>query len=265
MNYKSCMMMMAALTMWWGCSSNSDDPQTPSVPEEEGTAESVFTPSEKPTWNIDWTWNDMTIPADWKDPDPFTYERAMELHVQLDDLFEEYTSESDQMAVFIDGTCRGVSNINPNNEFMLYIQGDNEEIETPMQVKYYCAQLKHMFTIEDVPFIPESDEDEKSNIVLTMGDGSAKYPYRTEICVSLPDEPEYDKIADDIAFIFVGDECRSICTSSDMWPGFRGVVYSREPGEMAEVRYYSEAKKGYYTMKELVKLNNELQIVHFEY
>jgi hypothetical protein len=257
--------MVAVLTLWWGCSSDSDDPQSPTNPDDKATVESVFTPSERPTWAIDWMWNDMALPADWKDPAPFTYERAMELHVQLDDQFREFASEGDQMAAFLDGICRGVSDINPNKEFMLYIQGNNEEIETLIEVKYYCAQLKHMFTIEDVPFIPESDEDDKSNIVLTMGDGSAKYPYQTEIVVTLPDEPEYDKIADDLVFIFVGDECRAICISSDLWPGFKGTVFSRDPGEMVEVRYYSAAKGGYYTMKETVKLNNALQVIPFKY
>lgn len=63
---------MAVLTLWWGCSSDSDGSQSPANPDEEATVESVFTPSEKPTWAIDWIWNDMAVPADWKDPAPFT-------------------------------------------------------------------------------------------------------------------------------------------------------------------------------------------------
>lgn len=255
------MIMMAVLTLWWGCSSDSDD----ASPDEKTPEESVFTPSEKPTWAIDWIWYDLTLPANWKDPDPFTYERAMELHVQLDEQFETFASEGDQMAAFMNGTCRGVSDINPNKEFMLYIQGNNEEIETLMEVKYYCSQLNQIFTIKNMPFIPESDEDDKSNIVLTMGDGSTKYPYQTEVVVTLPNDPDYKEIADDLVFIFVGDECRAICTSNELWPGFKGIVFSRQLGEMAEVRYYSAAKKGYYTMKELVKLNNALQVIPFKY
>ena len=266
MNYKSCIIVMAVLTLWWGCSSDSDGSQSPANPDEEATVESVFTPSEKPTWAIDWIWNDMAAPADWKDPDPFTYGyRGMVLGVQLDDQFKAFASEGDQMAAFMNGTCRGVSDINLNKEFMLYIQGDDEEIETLMKVKYYCAQLHQIFTINNMPFIPESGEDDKSNIVLTMGDGSAKYPYQTEVVVSLPGEPGYDEIADDLVFLFVGSECRAICISSDLWPGFKGTVFSRQPGEMAEVRYYSAAKKGYYTMKEPVKLNNALQVIPFKY
>ena len=129
MNYKSCIIMMAVLTLWWGCSSDSDSLQSPANPDEEVTVESVFTPSEKPTWAIDWIWNDMAVPADWKDPAPFTYGyRGMVLGVQFDEQFEAFASEGDQMAAFMNGTCRGVSDINLNKEFMLYIQGDDEEI-----------------------------------------------------------------------------------------------------------------------------------------
>ncbi len=258
---KKILMMMAILTLWWGCSSDSDK----TSPDEKAPVASVFTPSEKPTWAIDWTWNLLTLPADWKDPAPFTYERAMELHVQLDAELEEFASEGDQMAAFMNGTCRGVSDINPNKEFMLYIQGNNEEIETPVEVKYYCAQLKQIFAIEDMSFFPESDEEEKSNIVLSIGDGNAKYPYRTELVITLPDNPEYKEIANDQVFIFVGDECRAICISNEMWPGFKGTAFSRQPNEIAEVRYYSAAKKGYYTMKESVRLTDYMQIIEFKY
>lgn len=83
------MMLMAALTLAWGCSSDDDDqPQEPEVvePTPEPTPEptAVFTATEgQPEWLIDWTWHDET--PDWENPDPANFEVRMYVVIKLDD------------------------------------------------------------------------------------------------------------------------------------------------------------------------------------
>ena len=56
MNYKSCFIMMAALAILWGCSSDDDSDSTKSKPQteqqEENSLNSLFTASEYPDWAI---------------------------------------------------------------------------------------------------------------------------------------------------------------------------------------------------------------------
>ena len=134
-------MMTAALALMWGCGSDDDNAATsPVQPPTPPEAKSVFTPTEsKPTWAIDWTWTESN-----------EYEISMNMKVQLASDMAKYSSDDDMMTVFIGGTCRGINRrsvISSNDEvdFQLYIQGNGEEMGQPMQLKYYCAKLKHIF------------------------------------------------------------------------------------------------------------------------
>jgi hypothetical protein len=60
-------MLLAVLTMLWGCSSDSDDGD-----KLEGSS---FAPVEKPSWTIDMMAND-PVPT-WQAPDPSKYESSM--------------------------------------------------------------------------------------------------------------------------------------------------------------------------------------------
>jgi hypothetical protein len=259
--------LAALLVSLYSCS--SDDAATePEQPKSEESY-SVFTASEKPGWAIDWTW--LTLAPSWEEPSAYDYECSMQLHFELHDELAQFSSDDDQMAVFINGTCRCVSYrnvIEDTNQvvFLLNICGDSDETGEEMMLEYYCAKLKQSFIIYYLPdFEPNNLWGEEYMLPLYIGEGSTKYPYTTELAVMLPDNPGYEKIKDDVVYIFVGEECRGILISSEFYPGFKGIVYSYEKGEEAEVRYYCAEKKGYYTLKQTFKLNNVLQQVNFKY
>ena len=251
------------------CSSDSgeDAPAQPAQPEQEKY--SVFTPSEKPDWAIDWTW--VTAPPAWEEPTAYDYECSMQLHVELHGDLKQYSSDDDQMAVFMNGTCRCVSyrNVIENSDqvvFLLNICGNSDETGTEMMLEYYCAQLSQSFIIYQLPdFEPNNLWGAEYMLPLTIGDGCTKYPYKTELNVVLPGNPDYEVIKDDVVYIFVGEECRGVLASNELYFGFKGIVYSYDRGEEAEVRYYSATEKGYYTMKQTFTLNNLLQRFDFKY
>lgn len=254
----------------YSCSSGSgEDEADQSKKEPTEEQYSVFTPSEKPNWAIDWTWR--TSAPEWQEPSAYDYECSMQLRIQLYGELAQFSSDDDQMAIFMNGTCRCVSYRNVVGDgdqvvFLLNICGDSNETGQAMTLNYYCTKLKQSFIIDYLPrFEPNNLWGEDYTISLFIGEGSTKYPYNTELNVVLPDNPDYEKTKDDVVYIFVGEECRGILISSELYPGFKGVVYSYKEGEDAEVRYYSAEKKGYYTMKETFKLNNILQQVNFQY
>ena len=88
-------MLLAVLTMLWGCSSDSDDGD-----KLEGSS---FAPAEKPSWIVDMMAND-PVPA-WISPDPSKYESSMFVMVCLEDQLAPYTSDDDLMTVLIGDEC----------------------------------------------------------------------------------------------------------------------------------------------------------------
>lgn len=257
------------LISMYSCSSSSGEDEADQNKKEPKEEYSVFTPSEKPDWAIDWTW--FTSAPEWEEPGPNEYECSMQMHIQLYGELAQFSSDDDQMAIFMNGICRCVSyrNVIENEDkvvFLLSIQGDSDETDGKMVLNYYCAKLKQLFVINYLPpFEPNNLWGEAYMLPLSIGKGSTKYPYGTQLAVVLPENPDYEKTKNDVVYIFVGEECRGTLISSDLYPGFKGIVYSREEGEEAEVRYYSAEKKGYYTMKQTFKLNNTLQQVNFKY
>ena len=240
----------------WGCSSSDDNSTTPPEPK------SVFTPTEsKPTWAIDWTWTDER--PDWKDPESVEYEISMNMNVQLTHDMAQYSSDDDMMTVFINGTCRGVNTrsvISSNAEvvFQLYIQGNGDEMGQPMHIKYYCAKLNQIFNLANpLPFEPNEGFADHLSIALDFNKGNSKYPCMTYLSLLVPDDPPYSETQNDAVFVFVNGTCRGICTSSDLFPGFKGIGYGAVLGEEAELRYYRAKDKGYYTLKKTITLDSE--------
>ena len=257
------MMMTAALALVWGCGSDDDNAATsPVQPPTPPEAKSVFTPTEsKPTWAIDWTWTDER--PDWKDPESNEYEISMNMKVQLASDMAKYSSDDDMMTVFIGGTCRGINRrsvISSNDEvdFQLYIQGNGEEMGQPMQLKYYCAKLKHIFNQSTtLKFEPNEGFADHLSISFDFNNGNSKYPYMTYLSLLLPDDPSYSETQNDAVFVFVNGTCRGICRSSDLFPGFKGIGYGTFLGEEAELRYYRAKDNGYYTLKKTITLDGE--------
>ena len=271
MNYKICIIMIAALTILWGCSSSDDgsdspepQPQQPQ-PQEEN---SLFTASEYPDWAVNWKWFEATPNWEVADRSQYADPCSMQLRVVLDEGLASYSTDADKMAVFIGGTCRALSKRNVLEQdgkvvFLMNIWADRQEIGSTMELRYFSAQLTQTFKNKKLPTF-EAEPLKDYSLVQEIGMGSSKYPYTTKLSVVLPSELPFKAHSGDCVFVFVKDECRGVFKTSTE-NAFSGYVFSHNEGETAEIRYYSVNKQGYYTIKESLTLNNGDQAVNIKF
>lgn len=250
------MMLTAVLTLMWGCSSDDDG-------NENNGNNSTSVSSPKPTWAINWS-SDIT-PPDWQDPDVTKYECSMDMLITLSKDITPYSTDGDLMALFMNGECRGVGYRNVMSDgsvaFLLHVKGSSEEAEKLLELRFYCDSLHYLSIKKQAyPFTPNNLMDETYQAVLDLGYGSTKYPYFTEMTVEMPELLPFTKRDDDMLAVFVGDECRGVgMHDSDIFPGWRVVVYSYQPHETAYIRYYSAEKGCIYTIQNTFTLSNLIQ------
>lgn len=232
------MMLTAALTLAWGCSSDSDD--------AHGGAS--FTAAEQPAWTVDWTWHDEA--PNWKNPAPTLHESRMYVVLKLDERYGGYSTDADRMAIFLDGECRGMGLRNVTADGSVYfpviVAGDNEDLERLTEVRYYCASMKQLFVMPGFyGFTPDrtigTDEDE----YVVFGDGSPKY-LLNEVNVLLTGNGPSGHRPADIVGAFVGDECRGVGIAGE--PMQVWTLHGEE--EQVHFRYYSAEKGGIYSFPE---------------
>lgn len=250
------MMILAALTMVGGCSKDGDGSSEPTWNN------STFTPSEKPTWVVDW--HSDAVQPDWQDPDATKYECCMNMRLRLVDDMAPYSTEDDRLAVFINGECRGVSYrskmANGKVFFLLHINGDSKEAGNKMELRYYCDGLHHMsITTAISPFVPNNVDDIFQSD-FSIVSGSQKYPVATSLSVMMPQKMPFTATSGDMLAVFVGDECRGIgYQGGDLYEGWRVTVYGPQVGETGQIRYYSAEKGGVYTILKTFTLSGNLQ------
>lgn len=264
--YKLLLVATAVLTLSWSCSNDEE----PATSQEQESTKSVFTATtEKPSWTVDWS-GEVAAPQ-WQEPAANAYDCRMNLYIRLDKELAAYSSDDDLLSVFMKGTCRAVSERNALDRdgtvaFLPSIKGSSEETGEAITLNYYCARLRQMFIIEELPiYEPNEGFEDEYNIVLDFINTNVKYPSVTFVRVIVPDIPSYTQIKNDVVYFFVNGECRGVCPASENSLDFNGVVYSYKDGEQAEVRYYSASKQGFYTLKQPVTLNNTSQVIYFEY
>lgn len=244
----------------WGCSSDSDS---------TSSSQSTFAAAAEPAWAIDWSSNE-TAP-NWQEPTSESFECSMDMLVTLNDDLQPYASAADMMAVFMHGECRAVSYPNVMKDgkvaYLLHIKGSSEEVGNRMLLYFYCDKQHTMNQSESVPpFTPNNLMDEAYHLNLSFEDGSTKYPYFTVLNVMMPESLPFTVNERDKMAVFVGDECRGIGISSpNGYDGWRMNVYSRQPNETAQIRYYSADKGGVYTILKNVTLNNDIQVEHITF
>ena len=218
--------------------------------------------SEAPVWQIDWT-NNQERPA-WTEPDASAYEEATTMKVKIEDTLMPYTSEGDQLALFVNGELRGLADKPAQTldgqavkgKFLLKVFG-NETGMVTMSLRYYCQTLKHIFTLteninidSDVPMGIDKD------FIPPFTLGPEKYPVLmvldpTDILAQAAIQPATgDRLA-----VFVGDECRGICVSPT--EDLSMFVYGRQTGEAITVKYYQAASGKLYTFPDATKTSKE--------
>lgn len=254
--------LLTFLPLLWGCSSDSDNGNS-------SNDKVIFTESASPTWAIDWS-SDATFP-NWQEPVSEDFECSMDLLVTLNDEYLPFSTDNDVMSVFIGGECRAISYRNVMNNgdvvYLLHIKGSSEEVYMNMELRFYCDKL-HALNISQAipPFIPNNLMEETYQLWLDPYDGSTKYPYYTQLAVMLPKQLPFTFSENDKMAVFVGDECRGIGSyAPELYDDWRVNVYSKQPNETAQIRYYSADKGGVYTILKTITLNDDMQLVNIEF
>lgn len=230
-------LLTAALTTLWGCA--SDD-------KEKYDSNVTFSVADKPSWMVDLTGNEER--PDWTTPDPAAYECEMFVLVRLQDELIATSSDDDCMAVFIDGQCRGLTQVRNAAKggayyFLLKVNGNNEDLQASLTLSYYSAQLKQVFTLSGIDsFVPERTVGFKEDYVPALIDGCSKYPIQRKLTVTLKPSAPFNVMSDDQVAVFAGDECRGAGQV-----GTTFTIFAREEGELMQIRYYSAYKGGIYT------------------
>lgn len=249
---KLSVVLLASLFLG-ACSSDDDKKDAPF------TAETV---SVAPVWQMDWSNNQARPNWTWTDEDCRPYQNSTILKVQLEDALAAYVSKDDLMAIFINDELRGLVgpavNVNTDessNRFLLKVFGNETGSETvKMAVTYYCAQLKHIFTLSEEI---KMDDDETTGIdedfILPFTLGSAKYPVVKTgevepILTAIGITPETGTVG-----AFIGNECRGTVTLSASGKTSL-VVFGRNAGETVTLKYYNPAKSVVYTIPNAVTL-----------
>lgn len=247
-------MMIAVLTVAWGCSSDDEENN------KEKWTNSIYVPCDEPTWAVDWTAADSK--PSWQNPDPTLYDSNMFYLVKLDEELKEYSTENDIMAMFMGDKCRGVSarNVLPdgNVAFLLHVKGKGSESGEPLELRYYCDKLHHTNILPDITtYAPNNIITPAYTKLLSIKDGSSKYPVSTTLTVVIPKELPFTVNDNDKVAVFVGEECRGIGQrEADIKDRWQMSVYGKA-GETALIRYYSAEKKGAYTFLKTVELKGE--------
>ena len=244
-------MLMAALTLVGGCSSDSDDKES-----------STFVASETPNWKVDWTGNE--APPSWSAPDPSLFETSMIVMVKLQEELMPYCTDADVMAVFINGECRAISKPDGDEKgiyFINHVHGNNEDRYVEFTLSYYCASLRQMFTLSgDGTYQAWKNLGTETDLIVPLLKGSKKYPVQTLLTVGFPVEKPFEVSPNDLIAAFVGNECRGVCK-----PGEILTVYSSQTGETIQLRYYSAQKQGIYTSPENITASGESKNVMMEF
>lgn len=234
-------MLTAVLTMAWACSSDSDDTPT----------NYTFEQAAMPMWSVDLTGSD-NAPA-WTAPDPSLFESSMFIMVKLQDELAAYSTDGDLMAVFIGDECRtvpAIRNVDKNGGiyFVLKIRGNSTERDVNFALRYYCAQLRRVFTLQGTEkFATERTYGFDEDFVPPLLLGCTKYPVQQTLTVQLPSNTPFTPDESDIVAVFAGGECRGMGVAGQPFTVFRTT-----DGETLDMRYYSAKQAGVYTLKQKV-------------
>ena len=254
------MMLLATLTLGWGCS--SDDKEEPDNGSD--TPASKFAASEKPTWAVDMTAND-AVPT-WIAPDPSEFESNMFIMARLEEELAAHASDDDQMAVFIGSECRAWTqqrNVTSDGGvyYVLNIYGNSSDYQSTFSLRYYSVALHQLFILKgNETFASEHIYGFDEDFVPPLLTGSSKYPVQRKLTVTLPTKLPFNVSADDRVAVFVDGDCRGIGKAETPF-----TVYSIKSGETAQVRYYSAKKAGIYTINQSVTLKDKNQTLQIAF
>ena len=251
MKYIQLILMAAALTMAWGCSSGSSDSSDPVDPDpiipDPDKKDYTFVESARPDWQVDLTGNQAQ--PTWEDADQSQFENSMFVLVQLQDELVPYSTNDDLMALFQNEVCYSIVSHRSVHQdgtiyFALKIMGGASE-KLPMSLKYYSGGLHQIFHLDGfLNFATERTYGVNEKFEPPFITGGSKYPYHSTLDTGSMTFPS-DTSSDDLVGAFVSGECRGVCKV-----GEKLTVFGKDTGEKAEIRYYSAKSQGIYTFNE---------------
>lgn len=246
------LMLAAALTLVWGCSSD----------DKADTIGSAFTGGQAPRWAVDW--HDSQERPKLEPPTPSFYENKMIMMLRLQDELVPYSTEEDLMAVFTDTgyECRALSQRSGKAGaiyFVLNVYGNSTGEPETFNLLYYSGGLHALFRLSgENTFLNEMNVGTDGDLVIDLLQGQTKYPLRTELTVSVASGGDIAvNVEADLVGAFVDGECRGTGR-----PGVPFSVYYRE-GEQVQLRYYNSGKGGIYTQTEPLALTQKAQTITF--
>ena len=248
MNCKSMkiMVLIAALAMVWGCSSDDDDNRQSSFTTNVGVA---------PSWKVNFEGDEAR--PDWADPDPSQYEYWSVMIVKIEKALKLYTGFDDLLALFVDGELRGLSSpavsLDEDTEddssiYLLKAYGNEvDQKQVNLTLCYYCSRLKQVFSRSvamkyEMEKVYGLDEDLIPQFTL----GPSKYPvvFDVDLLTLAPQltttvTPEIG----DMVAVFVGDECRGVHTLVARLLNTSTImtVYGCKQFESYTVKYYQHS------------------------
>ena len=245
-------LLAAALTLGWGCSSSDDD----------GQGHAFVSTNQQPNWQVDMSDN-QPYPQ-WTAPDPAQFDSKMIVMLRLQEELVPFSTDDDLMAVFVGDECRALSTRDGNDQkvfFVLNLHGHSNTSSEHFTLHYYSGGLKQLFTLSgNNKFLNEQNVGVESDFSPQLMDGSTKYSIKTKLTVALsnsgnlPPVSEHDRVA-----VFVGEDCRGVGI-----PGTPFTVFSNQTDEQGQVYYYNATQGGIYTAAKTVSLTGEQQSFIFE-
>jgi hypothetical protein len=201
----------------------------------------------------------------WQSPTPALYENKMIVMLRLQDELVPFSTDDDQMAVFVGDECRALSQRSGEGEviyFVLNIYGNTSTDPEDFALCYYSGGLRQAFWRRgENGFLDELNIGTDNDFVLDLMTGTTKYARQTVFIVK-PKSKEGITVDNDadLVGVFVGGECRGKGK-----PGKPFNVFHQQEGEQAQLRYYSSSKGGIFTQTAPLKLDAGYQTIDFNF
>ena len=249
MNKTKLMFALLASLVLGACSSD----------DSEDAAYTVTEMTEAPVWQMDWT-NNQARP-NWTQPAAI-YENWTTMMVQIEKTLQPYASQQDLMAIFINDELRGLaspavvvdSEESSSTKYLMKVWGNEKGTETvKVTLKYYSQQLQHIFSLSDnIRLDADVTTGIKGDFIPEFTLGSAKYPVVKAINISTISDiiavAKLQPATGDTFAAFVADECRGIGSGNTL------ILYGREVGESATLKYYQAATGKLYTFENALQV-----------
>ena len=250
----SFIMIAAALTMLWGCSSDDND-------HGGKTNDDVILQS-PPVWKVDLVMpeGDIEGKPDWKEVNPYLYESSMTAIIFLQNAFDNEITPDDRMAAIVNGEVRELvapveyvtyTDGSVLYTFMLYIpftQGDDE-----VEIQYYNAKRNQTYRRPNFFSVKDDTVGSEDTFYMTF------IPEKS-MMVGVPFEgqPFTPTENDQLAF-FIGDVCCGVAQrQGEVGTGWGVQFYQLvDSHEKIHARYYSADKQTVYKTEPFIELDED--------